>query len=125
MKSGNLAVRGTLTNKSGIYTQKVLTLSYLVPCFFVIWPGKQPNAMQTTFQLDSSELNEQFIQRLRAFYAGHKVRITVEEEALSPSLQPSLATPTSTVPVAYQPPQTPVEAELKSLTNSLLFGRAG
>jgi hypothetical protein len=80
--------------------------------------------MQTTFHLDSNELNEQFVQRLRAFYAGHKVRITVEEETLPAPVQPTLATPTSTVPVAYQPPQTPIEAELKSLTNSLLFGRA-
>ncbi len=79
--------------------------------------------MQTTFQLDANELNEQFVQRLRAFYAGQKVRITVEEEALPVPVQPQLATPTSTVPVAYQPPQTPMDAEMKSLTNSLLFGR--
>jgi hypothetical protein len=90
---------------------------------FVMYTSKQPNAMQTTFQLDSSELNEQFVQRLRAFYAGHKVRITVEEEALSAPVQPTLATPTNTVPLAYQPPQSPIDAEIKSLTNNLLFGR--
>ena len=79
--------------------------------------------MQTIFQLDADELDEQFVHRLRTFYAGHKVRITVEEEALSPIIQPPLATPTNTVPMAYQPPQTLMDAEIKSLTNSLLFGR--
>ncbi|WP_375446988.1 hypothetical protein [uncultured Fibrella sp.] len=80
--------------------------------------------MQTTFQLDASELNEQFVQRLRAFYAGHKVRITVEEEPMPGLNQAVFVTPTNTVPLAYQPPQTPIDAEIKSLTNNLLFGRA-
>lgn len=80
--------------------------------------------MQTIFQLDANELNEQFTQRLRAFYAGHKVKITIEEDDLPAPIASPVATPTSTVPTAYQPPRTAADAEVTSLTNSLLFGRA-
>jgi hypothetical protein len=80
--------------------------------------------MQTIFQLDATELNEQFVQRLRTFYAGHKVRITVEEEDILAPMSGMIVTPTSTVPTAYQPPKTPLDAEVNSLTSNLLFGRA-
>ncbi|MBO0936310.1 hypothetical protein J2I47_07095 [Fibrella sp. HMF5335] len=80
--------------------------------------------MQTIFQLEANELNEQFVQRLRTFYAGHKVKITVEEEAIPVSMSGLMATPTSIIPTAYQPPRTPQDAEVNSLTSSLLFGRS-
>ncbi|MBO0930689.1 hypothetical protein [Fibrella aquatilis] len=80
--------------------------------------------MQTIFQLDANELNEQFVQRLCTFYAGHKVKITVEEEDVPSLLSGPMTTPTSTVPTAYQPPRTPQDAEVNSLTSNLLFGRA-
>lgn len=80
--------------------------------------------MQTIFQLDANELNEQFTQRLRTFYAGHKVKITIEEDDLPAPIASPVATPTGTVPTAYQPLCTAADAEVSSLTNSLLFGRA-
>lgn len=82
------------------------------------------NAMQTTFQLDATELNEQFVNRLRVFYAGHKVKITVEEEDTPAPMSGILATSTSTLSTANQPPKTPLDAEVNSLTSNLLFGRA-
>jgi hypothetical protein len=80
--------------------------------------------MQTIFQLDANELNDQFTHRIRTFYAGRKVRIIIDEDDVPVAYQGHTATPTSMVQPVYQPPRSPADAEVSSLTNSLLFGRA-
>ncbi|KAB7725980.1 hypothetical protein F5984_25315 [Rudanella paleaurantiibacter] len=84
--------------------------------------------MKTTFDINANELDEQFFERFRYFFAGRQVRITVEEATLS---QPAPTLPDQRqwfaemedLQKAYPPQKIPLEVEINTLSNSL-YGRA-
>lgn len=83
--------------------------------------------MQTIFELNTNELNEQFFERFRHFFAGRKVRITVEETASEPSPimtdQRQWFAEMEDLQKAFPPQKIPLEVEINALSKGM-YGRA-
>lgn len=84
--------------------------------------------MQTTFELNTNELNEQFFERFRYFFAGRKVRIVVEETAVAdpkPALpdQRQWFAEMEDLQKAYPPQKIPLEVEINAMSKGM-YGRA-
>ncbi len=91
------------------------------------WYSKLLSIMQTTFEVNTNELNDQFFERFRYFFAGRKVRIIVEETATEPQQaalpdQRQWFSEMEDLQKAYPPQKIPLDVEINKIANGM-YGR--
>lgn len=84
--------------------------------------------MKTTFELNTNELNEQFFERFRYFFAGRMVRIVVGDTAATdqPAALPDQRqwfAEMEDLQKAYPPQRIPLEVEINAMSKGM-YGRA-